>query len=260
MSEVVSGEGTIKVIPFSGNKRDWPIWSEKFLARGDVKGYKDILTGKVKVTSDEDYDSMEAGAPKTKAKALRKLNKDAFIDMLLSITADTETGRIAFQVVKGSKTKELSDGDARAAWKKLNSKFESTRAPNRLLLKEKFINSRLKSARSDPDVWITQLEDLQVQINNAREGSITEEDLMEHILGNLPSVYDIEVHTLRKRLDDLQDPLTLEELREELCLKFEMMNRRGKLGLNQGPNEEHALFAGGFKGKCNNCGKIGHRA
>jgi hypothetical protein len=141
-------------------------------------------------------------------------------------------------------------------------KFESTRAPNRLLLKEKFTNSRLKSARSDPDVWITQLEDLQVRINNAREGSITEEDLMEHILGNLPSVYDIEVHTLRKRLDDLHDPLTLEELREELSLKFEMMNRRGKLGIGQGGHfgEEHALFAGGFKGKCNNCGKIGHKA
>jgi hypothetical protein len=85
---------------------------------------------------------------------------------------------------------------------------------------------------------------------------------MEHILGNLPSVYDIEVHTLRKRLDDLIDPLTLEELREELCLKFEMMNRRGKLGISQGGHhgEEHALFAGGFKGKCNNCGKIGHKA
>jgi len=62
-------------------------------------------------------------------------------------------------------------------------------------------------------------------------------------------------------LDDLHDPLTLEELREELCLKFEMMNRRGKLGIAQGQQaEEHALFAGGFKGKCNNCGKIGHKA
>ena len=158
MSETVAGEGTIKVIPFSGNKRDWPIWSEKFLARGDLKGYKDILTGKVKVPSDEEYDDMQDATLKAKAKALRKLNKDAFIDLLLSITADTETGRIAFQIVKGSKTKDLSDGDARAAWKKLNSKFESTRAPNRLLLKEKFTNSRLKSARSDPDVWITQLE------------------------------------------------------------------------------------------------------
>ena len=38
---------------------------------------------------------------------------------------------------------------------------------------------------------------------------------MEHILGNLPSVYDIKVHTLRKRLDDLHDPLTQEELRTQ---------------------------------------------
>ena len=171
MSEFALGEGGIKVIPFSGNKRDWPIWSEKFLARGDMKGYKDILLGKVKVPTDNDFNAMASGTEKTKAKTLRKLNKDAFIDLLLSITAESETGRIAFQIVKGSKTKELSDGDARAAWKKLNSKFESTRAPNRLLLKEKFVNSRLKSARSDPDIWITQLEDLQVQINNTREGT-----------------------------------------------------------------------------------------
>jgi len=89
MSETIAGEGTIKVIPFSGNKRDWPIWSEKFLARGDLKGYKDILTGKVKVPSDEEYDDMEDATLKAKAKALRKLNKDAFIDLLLSITAET---------------------------------------------------------------------------------------------------------------------------------------------------------------------------
>jgi len=130
MSEFGVGEGTIRVIPFSGNKRDWPIWSEKFLARGDVKGYKDILLGKVIVPTDSAFNDMPSGTEKTKAKTLRKLNKDAFIDLLLSITADTETGRIAFQIVKGSKTKELSDEDARVAWRKLNSKFESTQAPN----------------------------------------------------------------------------------------------------------------------------------
>jgi hypothetical protein len=52
MSKTVAGEGTIKVIPLSGNVRDWLIWSEKFLACGDLKGYKDNLTGKVKVSSD----------------------------------------------------------------------------------------------------------------------------------------------------------------------------------------------------------------
>ncbi len=78
-------------------------------------------------------------------------------------------------------------------------------------------------------------------------------------MGNLPGVYDIEIHSLRKRLDDLDNPLTIEEVREELNLKYEMMNRRFR-GDPSGDNEETELFAGSFKGKCNSCGKFGHRA
>ncbi len=40
-----------------------------------------------------------------------------------------------------------------------------------------------------------------------------------------------------------------------------MMNRRGRLGQGQDvQGEDFALFVGGFKGKCNNCGEIGHKA
>ena len=253
------GEASIKVIPFSGNKRDWPIWSEKFLARADVKGYREILLGEIDVPTDGDYADISDADEKKKADGLRKSNKDAYIDLLLSISTEHETGRVAFQIIRTAKTKEFAAGDARGAWRRLESKFESKRAPSRLILKEKFMSSKLKNPRSDPDVWITQLEDLQVQINSSKPDSITEDDLIEHVLGNLPSVYDIEIHTLRKRLDDLDNPLTIEEVREELNLKFEMMNRRFR-GNPGGENEETALFAGGFKGKCNACGKFGHRA
>ena len=260
MSKVESvGEASIKVIPFSGNKRDWPVWSEKFLARGDIKGYRDILLGEVDVPTDDEFAKISDAGDKKKASELRKLNKDAYIDLLLSIATETEPGRVAFQIIRTAKTKEFSGGDAKAAWKRLEAKYESKRAPSRLILKEKFMNSKLKNPRSDPDVWITQLEDLQVQINNSKPDTITEDDLIEHILGNLPSVYDIEVHTLRKRLDQTVDPLTIEEVREELNLKFEMMNRRFRGNPNQ-VEEETALFAGGYKGKCYACGKFGHRA
>lgn len=40
------GTTSIKVIPFSGKAVDWPVWSEKFLARARRKGYKNILLGK----------------------------------------------------------------------------------------------------------------------------------------------------------------------------------------------------------------------
>ena len=255
-----SGEASIKVIPFSGNKRDWPVWSEKFLAKGDIKGYREILLGEVYVPTDTEFEGIEDSGERKKAEVIRKLNKDAYIDLLLSIGTDTETGRVAFQIIRTAKTKEFRGGDARTAWKRLEAKFELKRAPSRLILKEKFMNSKLRNPRADPDVWITQLEDLQVQINNSKPDSITEEDLIEHILGNLPSVYDIEIHTLRKRLDEMDNPLTIEEVREELNLKFEMMNRRFRGGSNGGETEETALFAGGYKGKCFSCGKFGHRA
>ena len=49
------GTASIKVIPFSGKAIDWPIWSEKFLARARRKGYKVILLGK-EVVPDDDED------------------------------------------------------------------------------------------------------------------------------------------------------------------------------------------------------------
>ena len=252
------GEASIKVIPFSGSKRDWPVWSEKFLARGDIKRYKSILLGEVVVPTDAEVAAFDEEKKKD-VEGIRKLNKDAYIDLLLSISTDNEMGRVAFHIIRTAKTKEFSGGDARAAWKRLEAKYESRRAPSRLLLKEKFMSLKLRNPRADPDVWITQLEDLQVQINNSKPDSITEDDMIEHILGNLPNVYDIEIHALRKRLDDVENPLTIEEVREELNLKFEMMNRRYRV--DPGNNEEEtALFAGGYKGKCFACGKFGHRA
>ena len=46
------GTARIKVIPISGNAIDWPLWSEKFLARARRKGYKNILLGKEVVPDD----------------------------------------------------------------------------------------------------------------------------------------------------------------------------------------------------------------
>jgi hypothetical protein len=45
---------SIKVIPFSGKAVDWPVWSVKFLARADVKGYYGLLTGVDKAPKDNE--------------------------------------------------------------------------------------------------------------------------------------------------------------------------------------------------------------
>ena len=77
--------------------------------------------------------------------------------MILSIHGDTEVGRVVFQLVQGSKTKALADGDSKEAWTRLTGKFEAHTAPSRLLLKGKIKSLRLKY-KQDPEIFILVLE------------------------------------------------------------------------------------------------------
>ena len=139
---------SIKVIPSSGKAIDWPVWSEKFLAQARRKGYKVILLGKEVVPEDgEDLTTITNAEEKKKKEKLRELNEDAYKDLILSINGETEVGRVVFQLVRGAKTDELADGDAKEAWDRLIGKFEAQTAPSRLLLKIQMNGLKLSSPR-----------------------------------------------------------------------------------------------------------------
>ena len=42
-------EISIKVIGFSGKKKDWVTWEEKFLSKAKRRGYKDLLLGRTEI-------------------------------------------------------------------------------------------------------------------------------------------------------------------------------------------------------------------
>jgi hypothetical protein len=51
---------TIRVITFCGKVNEWPIWSEKFLAKAKRYGFKDVLLGKLLILKiDESFDAGE---------------------------------------------------------------------------------------------------------------------------------------------------------------------------------------------------------
>ena len=259
----MSGDGTssIRVIPFGGKTTEWSVWAEKFLARGRKKGYKDILLGKTNVPSAIDADDDEVTLSEEDKKT-RELNEEAYIDLVLSINGETEAGRVAFQMVKGAKTRELPDGDSHLAWQRLREKYEPTTTVSRLSLMKEFQAKILKNVKQDPDVWITELEDLRSRINDATENKTqfkSEIDVLEHVLNNVPADYDVTIESLLDRVGAATNPLTITELRTKLRNRFKKLNpsQSSKNDYNEG---ETALFAGGFKGKCNNCGKMGHKA
>ena len=57
-----------RVITFSGKKVEWPLWSEKFLARANRKGYKSVLVGTDIVPDDHEDISLESDKDKRKMK------------------------------------------------------------------------------------------------------------------------------------------------------------------------------------------------
>jgi len=87
------GTTSFKVIPFSRKAVDWPVWSEKFLARARRKGYKKILLGKEVILEDAtDLNTIIDADDKKKKEKLRELNEDAYEDFILSINRETEVG------------------------------------------------------------------------------------------------------------------------------------------------------------------------
>jgi hypothetical protein len=64
--------------------------------------------------------------------------------------------------------------------------------------------------------------------------------------------------SIERRFGDVEHPLPVSLIREELSLRFEKLNKNSNKD-NCDNSEEMAFYGGQFRVKCRNCGKIGHK-
>jgi hypothetical protein len=107
----------------------------------------------------------------------------------------------------------------------------------------------------DPEVWVTELEDHYIKLENM-VSYINENQFM--ILKNLTSDCDLQFTLMERKVGNADKPLTVEEVREELNIRYERLNMKTSRNMEGEVLEEQALFSGQFKGKSRNCGQIGH--
>ncbi len=123
-------------------------------------------------------------------------------------------------------------------------------------------SSRLKKELQDPNPWITKYERMRMKLK--KMGLDQNDDyLMMHIMNNLPSAYDGLMENLEDELDCTIEPLTLSVLRENISEKYERIKRRQgheEDNSSSDKNEDRAMFAKTFKGRCRKCGECGHKA
>jgi hypothetical protein len=75
---------------------------------------------------------------------------------------------------------------------------------------------------------------------------------------NLPKDFKAVANPLEQRLGSSTDPVTIKEIRHDLNLKYQKMYSLMKVTTHK--ESKTALYAGGFRGGGNECGKIGHQA
>ena len=229
-------------LTFSGKDTDWRQWRVRFYARAAAKGYRYVLDSNVGVPGETAKNLSEEDEKK------RKDNYKAYAALASGCK------EAAFGVVAGAVTAQLPSGDAALAWKALCNKYEPTTRMSAVQLKREFAQCKLTDTSKDPDEWIQELERLRLRIQTVKGGGqISDIDLIAHIIGNLPNEYSELVTTIESELDDQNSSFGLPQLQQRLRSYYRRRFADGK-------DDEVALFAGGFKGKCRNCGKIGHKA
>ena len=221
---------TIRIIPFSGKEQDWNRWSKTFMATATAKGYREVLK-----PTDEDEDVEE------------ELNVQAYNDLILSCQED-----ISFGIIDESISETFPDGDARLAWKNLCNKFEPSTGAAKVQAKQEFLQLKLASADEDPDNWILSLE-LKRRRLKTLGTTIEDDDMILHILNNLPREYETVVELCEEDLS--RGTVNLQTVKERIRARFHRLQKA-----NESMDEAIALMAKQqFKGACSVCGKIGHK-
>ena len=152
MSETNDSTYSLKLITFSGKKRDWDAWEEKFLAKAKRKGYKELLQGKLTIPVDSDVLDSDDDEDKEKIEIQEK-NELAYGELILSMDTRESAGKVAFNIVRRSKSKDYPDGNAEVAWKGLKRKYAPTTAPSLAKLHKQFYGAKLKKKVGEGSIY-----------------------------------------------------------------------------------------------------------
>jgi hypothetical protein len=90
--------------------------------------------------------------------------------------------------------------------------------------------------------------------------SIFDNQFILQILNNTTDDHDLQLSMMEKRVADKSNTLTVDEICDELNLIFERLTKKQNKKNENDNSQEVAFFGGQFKGKCLNCGVIGHKA
>ena len=158
MSEEKDDLKSIKVYKFNNTKENWHEFALKFRVIADTWGYFGVIDGSmsppdkketITFTTEDKGDVLKTKKEKLKARAA---NKMGYRDLVMS------TEGILLNIVENAVSEELTKGDLKKAWERLERRWSLKTREDKVEVYTKFLNYKLENARQRPMDWITSME------------------------------------------------------------------------------------------------------
>ena len=209
----------------------------------------------ITVTTQDKGDILNAKKAKLKARAA---NNMGYRDLVMS------TEGISLNIVENAISEELTKGDLKKAWEKLERRWNPKTREDKVEVYTKFLNYKLENTRQRPMDSITFMEKKRAELMNT--GYIMDDEMfITHLLNSLPqSEYEGAIIVMKDNLR--KGTVEIPEIEQILEDKFQAMKHAK--GWEE-EEDDYALFASlsnkkgpkiAFKGRCGYCGEFGHRA
>ena len=176
---------------------------------------------------------------------------------------------LPYDLVSLTNPEELSDGCTRDAWERLTSEFDLTEGEDKITLLSMFQKKQMEVVRTNITVWLTSLA---IQVNKLKKlnHALDEEYQITNILASLPREYISVVEQVKIDRRTRATLIAMDEIKKRLKERYLQLKKdhgwsedemalNMKSSNNQSRNIKKGKEGKFFKGRCNHCGKFGHK-
>ena len=200
MSEEKDSLKSIKVYKLNNMKEGWHEFALKFRVIADNRGYDDIIEGKEAAPDEkENLEILEADlAPvkmsKKEKQLARATSKKGFRDLAMS------TEGISLNIVENSTSDNLTKGDLKKAWGRLERCWNPKTREDKVQFYTKFLHYKLKNVKQRPMDWLAFMEKKRNELANTGH-IMDDETFITHLLNSLPQAeYKGTILVIKERL------------------------------------------------------------
>ena len=176
------------------------------------------------------------------------INETAYNYLILA-----QEDMVYFNIIEEAMTKANKYGDARKGWMKLSIIFYPTTGDFKRIIHKKFSKCGLYDVIISPKEWIAELGLLREDLQNL-DVHIDNSEITTHIISNLTEEYQNIVEIIYGDLDDEDNQLTIEMIRDKLSVNYDQMNKNPRPKISR-ENEKSLSIKFQYKSTCKTCGK-----